>query len=278
MQHNEFVFAGDGGIQLWGQNWLPDGTARAVFVIVHGLGEHSGRYFNLLGPLTEAGVEVWSYDLRGHGRSPGQRGHILHWSEYRDDLDHFLAYIRTAQPAKPLFLYGHSLGAMIVAEYVLRESPVVAGVILSALATEPVGVATPVLIMIARLLSRIWPTFTLASGLDSTAISRIPEVVQAYQQDPLVHDRSTTRFATEGLAAIDFIRANTSKINLPLLVIHGSADRIAAVSGSQTFYDGASSPDKELWILPERFHESHNDLGSEGYLGRLRDWVVRHIG
>ncbi|MFN2274227.1 MAG: lysophospholipase, partial [Anaerolineales bacterium] len=273
MQHNEFEFSGDGGLQLWGQNWLPDGSARAVFGIVHGLGEHSGRYINLLEPLTQAGFELWSYDLRGHGRSPGQRGHIQHWSEYHNDLGQFLAHVRKAQPGKPVFLFGHSLGANIVAEYVIRETPELAGVILSGLAVDPVGVATPTLIMIARLLSRIWPTFTLASGLDSHAISRIPEAVEAYQQDPMVHDRSTVRFATEGLGAIDYIKANASRMDLPLLVVHGAEDRIVAVSGSQAFFDAVGSRDKELWILPDRFHEPHNDLGSVEYIDKLRAWL-----
>ena len=277
MVHNEFVFEGDGGIELWGQNWLPEGQSRAVFAIVHGLGEHSGRYMNLLEPLTGAGLEIWSYDLRGHGHSAGRRGHIRHWSEYHNDLDRFLNYIRADQPGLPVFLYGHSLGTLIVAEYVLRDSPSLAGVILSGTATDPVGVATPALIAIARSLSRIWPSFTLASGLDTNALSRDPQVVQAYVQDPMVHDRATPRFATESLAAIDFIKAHSADFALPLLLVHGSNDALSDVGGAQEFYDAAQCPDKELWILPDRYHEAHNDYGCEKYLTDLREWVVKRI-
>jgi alpha-beta hydrolase superfamily lysophospholipase len=277
MKHNEFVFEGDGGIELRGQNWLPEGQSRAVFAIVHGMGGHSGRYTNLLDPLTSAGLEIWSYDLRGHGHSAGRRGHIQHWSEYHYDLDRFLAYVREARPGLAVFLYGHSLGTLIVAEYVLRDSPSLAGVILSGIATEPVGVATPVLIAIARSLSRIWPSFTLASGLDSNALSRDPQVVQAYQQDAMVHDRATTRFATENLATIDFIKAHAADIDLPLLVVHGAADALTAADGARAFFDAAHSSDKELWILPDRYHEAHNDFGYEQYVNDLRNWVVERI-
>jgi len=277
MKHNEFVFEGDGGTELRGQNWLPEGQPRAVFTIVHGLGEHSGRYTNLLDPLTSAGLEIWSYDLRGYGRSAGRRGHILHWSEYHNDLDRFLAYVRGAQPSLPVFLYGHSLGTLIVAEYILRDSPSLAGVILGSIATEPVGVATPVLIAIARSLSRIWPSFSLASSLDSNALSRDPQVVQAHMQDPMVHDRGTVRFATESLATIDFIKAHSADVDLPLLVVHGAADALTAADGARAFFDAAHSSDKELWILPDRYHEVHNDFGYEQYVSDLRDWVVERI-
>lgn len=277
MKHHEFDFEGGGGIKLWGQNWLPDVPARAVFTIVHGLGEHSGRYANLLEPLTAAGLEIWSYDLRGHGRSEGRRGHIQHWSDYHNDLDRFLSHVRAVRPGLPTFLYGHSLGSLIVAEYVLRGSPALAGVILSGLAIDPVGVATPVLIAVARLLSRIWPTFSLASGLDSNAISRDPQVVRAYQQDPFVHDRATPRFATEGLAAIEYVKQHMGDVELPLLIVHGGDDRIDSPGGSQIFFDAARSADKELWILPDRFHEAHNDFGYEEFVVNLRDWIVKRI-
>jgi alpha-beta hydrolase superfamily lysophospholipase len=185
--------------------------------------------------------------------------------------------VRSENPSLPLFLYGHSLGTLIVAEYVLSGDRPLAGVVLSGLSTEPVGVATPLLVTIARLLSRIWPGFTLATGLDSTALSRIPQVVADYQNDPLVHDRGTTRFATESLNTIEWIKAHMDRMTLPFLLVHGGEDRLDAVSGPQEFYDAARSSDKELWILPGGFHEAHNDLGSGQYVGRLRDWVVQRM-
>ncbi|MEJ2013280.1 MAG: lysophospholipase [Anaerolineales bacterium] len=277
MKHSEFTFEGDGGIQLWGQNWLPDHPARAVFIIVHGLGEHSGRYQTLLEPLTDAGLAIWSYDLRGHGRSAGKRGHILHWSDHHNDLDHFMSYVRSQSPGMPVFLFGHSLGTLIVAEYVLSRDRPLAGVILSSLSTEPVGVATPLQVMIARLLSNIWPGFTLPTGLDASTLSRIPQIVEDYRNDPLVHDRGTVRFATESLDTIDWIKDHADRMTLPLLLVHGSEDSLSAVNGSQEFYEAAQSIDKELWILPGGFHESHNDIESERYVQKLRDWVVKRI-
>ncbi len=121
--HHESKFTGNGGMELYYQTWSPETQPRAVLAIVHGFGEHSDRFMNLVTPLIEHGFAVASYDQRGNGRSPGQRGHINRFSEYREDLACFLAEVNKMWPGLPLFLYGHSMGSLIVMDYILRMQP-----------------------------------------------------------------------------------------------------------------------------------------------------------
>ncbi len=206
MKQQEFMFEGAGGDSLFGQVWQPPGEPRAILAIVHGLGEYSDRYHNFVQPLMSAGIELWSYDLRGHGRSSGMRGHIHTWDEYRVDLDLFLHHIAGENAGKNIFLYGHSLGSLIVADYVLQAPIDLQGVILSGLATEPVGIATPACVLAAKLLSRIWPKFTIPTGIYGAQLTHVASVAKAYDEDPLIFREATVRFGAESLAAIDRIQ------------------------------------------------------------------------
>src|SRR5579863_7569397 len=132
MDHSTGTFRGAGEMELAYQRWLPEGTPRAALIIVHGFGEHGGRYMNIVGRLVPTGYAVYALDNRGHGRSPGQRGHINDWSEFRDDLGAFVALVSTEQAGHPLFLLGHSMGGLIVLEYAERHPEGLRGVIASA--------------------------------------------------------------------------------------------------------------------------------------------------
>ena len=277
MKQKEFTFTGVYGDSLFGQVWQPPGDPRAVMAIVHGLGEYSDRYHNYVQPLMSAGVEIWGFDLRGHGRSAGRRGHIRKWGDYRQDLDFFLKKIGGDAPGKKIFLFGHSLGSLIAADYILHDPLSLAGVILSGLATEPVGVATPTLIMVAKLLSRVWPTFSLPIGIKGGNLSHIPSVAKAYDEDPLIFGDVTVRFGAESLATIDFIKRETSRFALPLLIIHGGEDPLNAVSAAETFYQQAASLDKQLKIYPGTLHEPHNDEISHEVVHDVLLWIEAHI-
>lgn len=280
MEHHEGSFAGhaDAGgraLQLFFQGWRPHGEARSAVAIVHGFAEHSGRYGFLVDHLVARGHAVYGFDLRGFGRSPGRRGHIDDWAEYRGDVGAFLAEVRKS--GLPVFLLGHSMGGLIVLDYGLRRPEDLAGAIVSAPGLRPVGAAKPHLVAIARFLSRIWPTFSLDLGLDPTAISRDPEVVEAYLDDPLRHPRGTVRWGTESLAAIRRIKAHATEWTLPLLMVHGEDDRIAAASGTRAFFERVPIADKELHVYEGGYHEPHNDVDRDRALGDVADWLERHL-
>ncbi len=273
MQHTETTVQTRGGLQLYVQKWLPDVPTRAVIAIVHGLGEYSGRYMNLVNHLVSRGHALCGFDLRGHGRSPGPRGHIDRWEDYREDLRSFLEWIPTWEPAQPRFVLGHSMGALVVLDFVLRHPRGLAGTIVSGAPIEPVGVASPLLVSMARLLSRFWPRFPLPLDLETAALSRDPDVVRAYEEDPLVHGKASARWGSESLDTLDWTKEHASDVRLPLLMIHGGADRINAVEGSRAFFEAVPYPDKELRVYPDVYHEPHNDLGWEEEARDIERWI-----
>ena len=161
MVHQEGNFIASGGLSLYYQAWFPEGETRAVLAIVHGFGEHGGRFSRLVEYMTGRGYALYALDQRGHGRSPGQRGHINAWSEYREDVRAFLKTIQKKEGSKPLFLYGLSMGAVVGLDYILHYPEGLKGAIISGAPIQPTGAAPAVLILIAKILSGLWPTFSM---------------------------------------------------------------------------------------------------------------------
>lgn len=244
-----------------------------MVILVHGIGEHSGRYPNVVAGLVPRGNAIYGFDHRGHGRSPGKRGHVGSWGEYREDVDAFVRLVRGLEPGRPLFLFAHSMGALIALDYLPTGQLVLAGAVISGAPIAPVGVAKPTLVVLARILSRAWPTFVLRTQLDVEAISRDPEVVRAYRTDPLVHGRATARWGAEGLAAVRRVRAHARRITLPVRFIHGGADRLNDATGLAPYVEQLSSTDKTVRIYPGAFHETHNDLDYETVVADVAAWI-----
>ena len=277
MEHREGIFQGVGGLDLYYQCWGPGGERRAVLAIVHGFGEHSGRYMNIVNHLTLRSYVVYGFDQRGHGRSPGQRGHINAWEEYRGDIKSFLNLIGEQELNLPVFLLGHSMGALVALDYLIRQPAGLRGAIISGAPIEPTGAAKPFLVALARLLSRIWPHFSLPLGLDTSALSRDPAVVKAYEADPLVHGMTTVRWGTETLATIEWVKAHVAEVKIPILLIHGGADRLNSPNGSRSFFEKVAFSDKELKVYPGNFHEPHNDLDHQQVVNDIEQWLERHL-
>lgn len=265
-----------GGATLFRQRWLPDTPARAKMLVVHGFGEHSGRYGNLVAAVLPLAVAVHGYDHRGHGRSSGQRGFIRRWSEFREDLATVLAAVEKADPATRTFLFGHSLGGLMALDFVLREKPALAGLVVSAPVLATPGVS-PLLLALARLLSGIWPRFSLDARLDANALSRDPRAVEAYLTDPLVHSKGTARLSTELARTQRWVTANAEGLDLPLLVLHGAADAIAPPPASRALFARATSRDKERIEYPGGYHEPHNDTNRDEVVADLGRWLADRL-
>ena len=278
MQHTETTIQTSGGMQLYVQKWQADVPTRAVIAFVHGFAEYSDRYMNLVEYLVPRGLVLCGVDLRGHGRSPGLRGHIDGWEDYREDLHSFLQWISTWEPARPRFVLGHSMGSLVALDFVLRRPEGLEGAIVSSALLEPVAAANQLLVSVARLLSRIWPRFLLPVNVEAAALSRDPDVVRAYEEDPLVFGKASARWGSEILDMIEWIKEHASDVRLPLLMIHGSADRINAIEGTRAFYEAVTYSDKELRVYPEAYHELHNDLGWEEEARDIERWVDSHAG
>jgi alpha-beta hydrolase superfamily lysophospholipase len=276
MEHYEGYFTGVGGLQLYYQCWRPEGQVRAALAIIHGLGEHGGRYGNVVDKLVPLGFAVYADDHRGHGRSPGKRGHINAWSEFRGDVDAYLALVREQEPGRPLFLLGHSMGGLITLEYVLHHPEGLQGVVVSAPGLTNQGLS-PLMILISRLLSRVWPSLSVPTGLEAAGISRDPAVVQAYLDDPLVHDRGTPRAGAEGFAAIEWTLAHAAEWPVPLLILHGTGDRLVPAAASVAFFEQVPIQDKQRIEYPGGYHESHNDIHHEQATADLAAWLDAHL-
>ncbi len=271
--HADGSFRVADGLDLYYQRWLPSGEPRAAVVLVHGFNEHCGRYARVVRALTARGHAVYGFDQRGFGRSPGRRCHVERWAQYREDLGAFLHLVRREQGIRPLFLYGHSLGGVTVLDYVLADPAGIRGVVCGSAALEPAGVAKPHLVAIARLLSRAWPTLALDPKLDPSGLSREPVVVQAYATDPLVQHRATARFGAESLDAIASVKERAARLAVPILILHGEADRLVLPSGSRRLFESIREEDKALRLYPGAYHELHNDLDSGSVLADVCAWL-----
>lgn len=274
-RHREGTFQSADGLKLYYQSWHPQGSAKAVLVIVHGHGGHSGVFGRIIEYLIPRGYIICSFDLRGHGRSPGQRGYINSWGEYRADLTAFLDLVKSEQPSLPLFLLGQSMGGTIALDYVLRQLDGISGLILM---SPALGLRiSPWKLVVGRVLSGILPHFALNTGLDFSTGSRDPEMVAACARDPLRHRQGTARLATELLQTIDWVNARVSEVSVPLLILHGGADLITPLDSSRVFVDHLTISDREIQEYPDSYHELQNDLDYRQVFADIERWLERHL-
>jgi alpha-beta hydrolase superfamily lysophospholipase len=276
MKHREGTLQGLRGATLYYQSWQPEKPSQAVVILVHGLGGHSGVFQNVVEYLVPQGYEVYAFDLRGHGRSSGQRGHIKEWAEFREDLRLFLRFVRSQRTSCPMILWGHSLGGTIVLDYVLRSPNEVQGLIVTAPALGKVSIS-PIKLTIGRLLSRIVPRFSLKLGIHNSLGSRDPQIVESYLLDPLRHEYGSARLATEYFSTVRWIHIHASELHIPLLIMHGSSDRVTLPEGSRAFFQQVIFSDKEHREYPGNYHDLYVDSDYKAVFSDLEDWLERHL-
>jgi acylglycerol lipase len=277
MQRFEFKWQTEDGLRLYAQGWQPEIEPRGVVCLVHGLGEHSGRYAHLAAFLNQAGYALLAFDLRGHGKSEGQRGHTPSCEVLLDDISQLLEEAAERYPDLPRFLYGHSLGGSLVTEYALRRCPQLAGVI----ATGPLlrtAFAPPAWkLTLAKIMRSLWPTLSLSNELDRQGLSHDPEVVRAYNEDPLVHDRLSARLGMDMLQSGLWALEHAAAFPLPLLLMHGGADRITSAQASREF--AAQAGDVcTLRIWDGLYHEIHNEPEQGQVFTYLLEWLNGRLG
>lgn len=261
---------------MFRQSWRPDGAPQAAIANLHGLGDHSGLYPALVDHLAGRGLAVHSFDLRGNGRSAGARGFVEEWRDYRDDLAHFLRLVRQDEPGVPLFIIGNSLGGLIALDYASHAPGGIRGVVAVSTPLGRLGVPGP-LLALGRLLSRIWPRFSLETGMDLSGLARDPAIAERILADPLFHRRATARLSTEVTATIARIQAGAPAFSLPLLLLHGTDDRMVPPEGSRAFIVRAGSSDKRLIEYPGAYHALFADVGREAPLADVSGWIEERL-
>ncbi|MDP2808543.1 MAG: lysophospholipase [Rhodocyclaceae bacterium] len=261
------------GVCLSGQAWMPP-TARAIVAVVHGIAEHSGRYAFLAERANQRGLGVVSVDLRGHGRSPGERSYVERFDDYLLDVDALLGQAHELAAGRPVFLMGHSMGGAIALRWVAQRQRPVAGLILSSAALRIGGDVPRLLVALAPLLSR-WLPHLRGTRIDPAAISRDPAAVAVYVGDPLVSLQAPpARTGAELLRAMAANRAAAAGLTLPVYLFHGEADRLTDPAGSREIYESWGGAERTLRLWPGSRHETLNDLDREAVAAELLEWVL----
>jgi len=268
-------YEGAGGTRLYCRSW-PVADARATLIALHGLGDHSALYPMIGEALAPRGIAVLTPDLRGNGRSPGQRGYIAAWGDLREDLGRLVERTRAEAPERPLFLLGMSLGGLVALDYALHRPDGLRGVIALSPPLGVLGVPAP-LLALGRILSRVWPRFSLETGMDLTGLSRDAAVVERVRTDPLFHRRGTARLSTEVTDTIARVQAEAGRFAAPLLIQHGAADRMVPPDGSRRFVARVGHPDRRLIEYPGAYHALLADLDGERVLADLAGWMFERL-
>jgi acylglycerol lipase len=269
--NSERTWKSKDGLEMFSRSWGPE-TPKAVVCLVHGLGEHSGRYAHVGKAFADAGFALAAFDLRGHGKSGGQRGHFPCLAAIMDDIQDHILQGSDKFPGLPVFLYGHSLGGLFVLNYATYHQHTLSGVIATG-----AGLRSPVLeqkakVILSKVMGGLLPTVTIPTGLETNDISRNPEVVRLYKEDPLVHEIATLSAARVGMSAVDRAFAHAAEFPVPLLIMHGTADRVTYAHGSQEF--AALLPENcTLKLWDGLYHEIHNEIEQDQVFALMLAWM-----
>lgn len=271
----EGSFEGVGGLNIFTRSWLPEGDARGIVVIVHGLNSHSGQYLWVGEQLAAEGLAVYALDHRGRGRSDGERFYVEHIEDYVEDVATLVRRAKAEHAGRPAFVLGHSAGGVISCVYTLDHQPEIDGLICESFAYElPVP---DLLLSFIKGLSYITP-HTHVFSLNNKDFSRDPAVVESMDNDPLIKGESQP--AQTGRALLNAaarLREEFPLIKLPVLILHGTEDRATKPSGSQHFYEQAGSADKTLKLYEGHYHDLLNDLDKEVVMGDIKNWITARL-
>lgn len=276
MTYVEETVTADDGLRLFVRR-RDIANPRGEIAIVHGFGEHSGRYDHLAAHFNAHGYSVTAYDHRGHGLSDGLPGHVGSFKEYEDDLDRILAAIRARSEARPIFLVGHSMGGLVTLRYLATRRE---GLVGAAISAPLVGLASPPPIhkqIIGRVAARLAPYYRLNNEINPAVLSRDPEVGKAYASDPLVSRKVSANWFAEATRAMQELNEWAPRITLPLIVMHGTEDRLASVDATRSLFERIGSSDKEIVIYPNFYHELFNEPEKQDVFDRVTAWIDKRM-
>lgn len=272
---NESSFEGVGGLKIFTRSWQPAAAPRGVVVIVHGFNSHSGQYLWVADQLASNGLAVYALDLRGRGRSEGERYYVEQMKDYTDDVDTLVQTAKSENPGLPVFLLGHSAGGVISCNYVLDHAGQIDGLICESFAYElPVP---DIVLSFLKGLSYI-THHTHVFSLNNKDFSRDGAVVESMNEDILIKGESQP--AQTARVLVDGARRLTDEfqnMTLPVLILHGTEDKATSPDGSRHFYEKAGSADKTLKLYEGHFHDLLNDVDKEIVMADIQNWIDAHI-
>ena len=263
------------GLKIVLRSWRPDANARGVVVIVHGFNSHSGEYDWVAGQCVSSGLAVYAPDLRGRGKSDGERFYVNRFADWVTDVARVVSLAQSREPGLPVFMLGHSAGGVVSCIYTLEHQAELTGLVCESFAHEVP--APDFALAVFKGLSHVAPHAHVLR-LKNEDFSRDPQVVQAKNNDPLIaHEIQPTQTLAEMVRADERLRREFPLITLPVLILHGTADKATRPSGSQRFYETAGSTDKTLKLYDGHFHDLLNDIDKEVVMADIKGWIDAHI-
>jgi alpha-beta hydrolase superfamily lysophospholipase len=273
--NEEGRFEGTDGLKISYRSWHPPGKARGIVAIVPGFNSHSGYYLWVAEQFVASGLAVYAVDLRGRGKSDGERFYVARFNDYVEDVAGLVALARARERDLPLFLLGHSAGGVVSCLYALAHQAQLAGLICESFAYQVP--APEFALAVFKGLSHVAPHARVLH-LENEFFSRDPQAVQAMNDDPLIaHETQPTQTLAEMVRADERLKHEFGLITLPLLILHGTADKATNPGGSSQFYQMAGAADKTLKLYEGHFHDLLNDVGKEQVIADVTGWIVRHL-
>lgn len=262
---------------LYYRHWPALGAAKAVVLLVHGLGEHCQRYEHLAEYLNQHGYALSSMDLPGHGKSEGERGHIDSFDHYQDAVLKLHEITQSTFPSTPIVLLGHSMGGLIATRLLLKHEDKFAAAMLSGAAIQSPQEPPAWQVAIIKAIGKFLPKMKMLA-LDASRVSRDPTVVEKYMNDPLISKgKLSAQFLVGMTNGMQECKDHANKITLPLLIMHGSADVMTAPAGSELLFDSVSSDDKQLKLYDGLYHEIFNEPEYESIFAEVVNWIEPRV-
>lgn len=260
---------------IFAQSWTPEKIGANTILLVHGLGEHCGRYERWAELFTEKGFNVLALDLQGHGKSEGKRGHVKSIEKYLDEIDLLFSEGKKLFPESKFVLYGHSMGGNLVLNHVIRRNHPMAALIVTSPWLKLTNPPADVLVSIVSFLKKIFPSFTIPNGLNADDISHDPEVARNYVSDPLNHNKISLRLFYEVYQSGLYALSNVYKINYPFLLMHGTADNICSPKASEASVQNTTKRTRlKLW--EGQYHELQNELIYKEVFNYVIEWLAEY--
>lgn len=277
MYHELNYFMSSDGLKIMTEHWLPK-DYKALVVLVHGYGEHSGRYRHVVKALTGAGYGVFMLDHRGHGQSEGLRAYFDTFDQPVNDLKDYVDSIRADHEEDTIFMLGHSMGALITLAYALHNTGEVAGIVISAAPVNADANVSPTLLTVGNILTRLIPKYPFVKLVPLDTLSRDPDVIRAFERDPLTYKGNMrVRMGTGLNETAKWVRERLEELKLPMLILYGEEDKLVNPSGSRLVYEKVSATDKTIRSYPNLRHEILNEPERDDVIADIVAWLDGHL-
>lgn len=273
--HTIYTLKTSDGLELFTQIWKPEKEIIGVINLIHGIGEHSSRYDCWAKRFVNEGFAVVSFDLRGHGKSQGKKGHIPNIEQLLQDVDYLLDFSEKELPNKPTFIYGHSMGGNIVLNYIIKRNKNIKAAIVTSPWLKLIYPPSKIAIFLAEIVANFFPSFTQSTSLNSSYISNNKKEIDKYSSDTLTHNKISVKLFTELKKAGDWILKNSFKYKTPLLLMHGTDDKITSHEASIEFKN--KNPQTELKLWKGYYHELHNENNCCEVFEYQKNWLLEKL-